>query len=354
MALQFNPYPLEPYLRKEEERRGPDFNQSVSNPILQGLQMLSEQRRQDALLKISQQKEGREAQQFASEYGSPIDPNMMIADPTATVGKSSFMPGGQGQVGTGVSLIDKFNRWKAGGMKVADARGEYMPALGKDERKMFYENANPKPVSDADIELKLARAAYLKRTPAPASNVTPNGKQLPPASILAVNEGKTVARMMPEVEQALQGNSSHFGPAMGRIGQMNPYDTTAQTVDARMRTASQAFGRFMEGGVLRKEDEEKYRKMFPQLSDTPDVAQNKLSIVRRLLAQQYQSMRQSLGDSGYDVSGLGELEIPASIFDGQESTDSPTRQFRSLQEAEGANLPIGTRIMIGGRSATVR
>lgn len=149
------------------------------------------------------------------------------------------------------------------------------------------------------------------------------GKQLPPSNVLAVNEGKSVARMLPEVETALEQNKGIFGPVRGRAGSVNPYDTTAQTVDARMRTASQAFGKFMEGGVLRKEDEEKYRKMFPQLSDTPEVAQNKLSIVRRMLAENYESSRKSLGESGYNVSGLGELEIPPSIFDKEQPAGVP-------------------------------
>lgn len=143
------------------------------------------------------------------------------------------------------------------------------------------------------------------------------GKMLPPATVLSLNEGKAVARMLPEVETALQQSEGIMGPLRGRVGSANPYDTRAQTVDARFRTASQAFGRFMEGGVLRKEDEEKYRKMFPQLSDTPDVGKNKLSIVRRMLAQKYEDDRQTLGRSGYDISGAEALDIPGSLFDGK-------------------------------------
>jgi len=140
-------------------------------------------------------------------------------------------------------------------------------------------------------------------------------KILPPTSVLALNEGKTVARMLPDVEKAIEANLGKFGPVTGRTGSANPYNTEAQTFDARMRTASQAFGRFMEGGVLRKEDEEKYRKMFPQAHDTDDVKINKLSIVRRMLAEKYEDDRRTLGASGYDVSGFEALEVPPSIFD---------------------------------------
>lgn len=139
-------------------------------------------------------------------------------------------------------------------------------------------------------------------------------KRIPAPTILNLNEGKNVGRLLPEVAEAIEANLSIFGPVSGRARGMNPYDARAQTVDARMRTASQSFGRFMEGGVLRKEDEEKYRKMFPQLSDTPEVAKNKLQIVARQLAQKFNDDRQTLGSSGYDVSGVGSLDVPDSIF----------------------------------------
>jgi hypothetical protein len=142
-----------------------------------------------------------------------------------------------------------------------------------------------------------------------------DGRILPANTVMALNEGQAVARMLPDVEKAIMANAGIMGPISGRIKGANPYNTNAQTVDAQFRAASQSFGRFMEGGVLRKEDEEKYRKMFPQFSDKPDVAKNKLAIVRRLLASKYESDRTTMGKSGYDVSGLGTLEIPASLFD---------------------------------------
>jgi len=189
-------------------------------------------------------------------------------------------------------------------------------------------------MQDVDMRLKESEIVKNLREPKPTmSNPGPSmeGKILPPNSVMALNEGKNVARLLPDVEQALQQSEAIMGPVQGRKGSMNPYDTNAQTVDARFRTASQAFGRFMEGGVLRKEDEDKYRKMFPQLSDTPDVARNKLSIVRRMLAQKYEDDRITLGKSGYDVTGFEALSIPASIFDNPASQGS--RRGESLADA---------------------
>lgn len=148
-----------------------------------------------------------------------------------------------------------------------------------------------------------------------------DGKILPASNVVSLNEGQAVSRMLPEVEDALKQNEALFGPVTGRMGAANPYNTQSQTVDAKFRTAAQAFGRFMEGGVLRKEDEEKYRKMFPQLSDTPELAKNKLSIVRRQLAQKYESDRGALGGAGYNIGGAGKLDVPPSIFPQQGGGD---------------------------------
>ena len=69
--------------------------------------------------------------------------------------------------------------------------------------------------------------------------------------------------------------------------------------------------------------------MFPMLSDTYDVAQNKLKIVQKILADKYESDRIALGKSGYDVSGFEQLGIPKSLFKTQPTSFAPQR---SVQE----------------------
>jgi hypothetical protein len=131
-----------------------------------------------------------------------------------------------------------------------------------------------------------------------------NGKRLPADKVLSVNEGNTLPTMLGDVKGMLEKNAPLFGPLSGRMAGLNPYNEQAQTADAQLRTAAQSFGKYMEGGVLRKEDEEKYRKMFPQLSDTPEVARNKMALVERMLAQKQNSNVQALADQGYSTSGL--------------------------------------------------
>jgi hypothetical protein len=71
-----------------------------------------------------------------------------------------------------------------------------------------------------------------------------------------------------------------------------------------VRTARQTIGKLKEGGVLRAEDEVKYAKMLPELTDTPEVARNKIQLVMREMAQKQNDAIAALEAAGYDVSGV--------------------------------------------------
>lgn len=186
MPLQFDPSPYLQVWQQRQQREAEDAQrpQMANQQILQGLQLMADNRRQQQLLDLQKQtlagqneqrlfERGQTELENQYKYGTPIDPNVSVG-----------MSGGQGQsslfgnkpmnVGTGSSLIEQFNKFRAGGMKPAEARPEFMAALGQDERKQFYENANPKEMSEADMELKLARAEYLRR---PQQQKPPNFNQ---------------------------------------------------------------------------------------------------------------------------------------------------------------------------------
>lgn len=142
------------------------------------------------------------------------------------------------------------------------------------------------------------------------------GFKLPPDKVLLVQQGAQLPRQLEDIQNTLATNEGKFDPIKGFFETRNPYSSDSQIIDAQLRAAAQNFGRYMEGGVLRKEDEDKYRKMFPQMTDTKDVAQGKLDIVRRLLTQKHNADIQALSDQGYDVSGFNALqegELPDSL-----------------------------------------
>lgn len=89
------------------------------------------------------------------------------------------------------------------------------------------------------------------------------------------------------------------GPIKG-LSTLSPYATEALDLQAQIDLARQVVGKFLEGGVLRKEDEEKYKKILPTMYDTPEVAQRKL----RNLAIELQNRMAQYEATGY--SGYGQ------------------------------------------------
>lgn len=105
--------------------------------------------------------------------------------------------------------------------------------------------------------------------------------------------------MLPGVITEYEGK---MGPVSGRINAMNEFDVDAQTFNASMKAVAQMVGKAMEGGVLRKEDEEKYRKMLPTIQDTPAVGQNKIQNVMEMLMLQKKTKENTYGGATADFT----------------------------------------------------
>jgi predicted NAD/FAD-dependent oxidoreductase len=104
-----------------------------------------------------------------------------------------------------------------------------------------------------------------------------------------VTDIKSSLNLMGGLGSVIDQYKSVLGPITGRARGINPYDVTAQDFQARMTAVAQVVGKAMEGGVLRKEDTIKYRKILPQITDTPAVAKAKIQNVIELLNQQLSS-----------------------------------------------------------------
>ena len=99
---------------------------------------------------------------------------------------------------------------------------------------------------------------------------------------------------------------------VSRAGAALPFGVTELTgwgADAKARQATidrvkQVIGKALEGGVLRKEDEEKYKKILPIISDAPSVAKAKIDGLEAALAKKRQRSLESLSDAGYDTTAF--------------------------------------------------
>jgi len=212
---------------------------------------------------------------------------------------------------------------------------KYNPQLAMNMQKQLYdekrllENQAYRRSRDEKEDKFRQDTLNLKKVTA-AQKAKQKGK-LSAKDVLNIQQGAQIPKMLQDVKQTLETQKDIFGPIGGRLASWNPYDETAQTVDSQVRASSQAFGRFMEGGVLRKEDEEKYRKMFPNLTDTPEVAKNKLAVVEKLLADKQKGDIDALTKAGYDTSAfeqVQDVQLPKVLTEktpGKESYFNPVK-----------------------------
>jgi len=106
-----------------------------------------------------------------------------------------------------------------------------------------------------------------------------------------------------ELKATIEGKTEMLGPITG-LARFNPY-SSARKLQADVDRVRQTVGKALEGGVLRKEDEDKYKKILATLADTPSTAIYKIdaligSIQRDI--ESYKTLQQGAGRS-LNVSG---------------------------------------------------
>lgn len=95
------------------------------------------------------------------------------------------------------------------------------------------------------------------------------------------------------------------GKVSGNIRKLNPFDDTFKTQQASIDRIRQIVGKALEGGVLRKEDEEKYKKILPTMQDQPEVYRAKVAQLRQMIGddmQQYLALQQQYGKGAGQVA----------------------------------------------------
>lgn len=63
----------------------------------------------------------------------------------------------------------------------------------------------------------------------------------------------------------------------------------------------QVIGKALEEGVLRKEDEIKYEKILPKISDSPQLVKSKIESLDTSLRQRKSTHLDALEDAGFEV-----------------------------------------------------
>jgi hypothetical protein len=201
---------------------------------------------------------------------------------------------------------------KVGGQDVylkpaEDVDKEYKIAQTQLVKKQAGEVGKVDPLKQEQILNYQAQRTLIYANAQKIANETGMGKPLTPTEIDKHAEGASIPNLLNDLKATIKNNEKSFGPVAG-LAKFNPYSEKAATIQSQFKTAAQLVGKYMEGGVLRKEDESKYEKMLPQITDTPAVAQNKIDIVMKLLIDKYNTNVNSLKKQGYNISGLPTFE----------------------------------------------
>jgi hypothetical protein len=89
-----------------------------------------------------------------------------------------------------------------------------------------------------------------------------------------------------ELKKTLEANKEYVGPVAG-LAKYWP-GSKAQVIDADVKLAKQRIGKVLEGGVLRKEDEKKYKDMLADLTNNPATAIGKMDNILKTLGRDIQ------------------------------------------------------------------
>lgn len=100
-------------------------------------------------------------------------------------------------------------------------------------------------------------------------------------------------------------------PISGFFRQFNQYDTEFQNQQADIDRVRQVVGKALEGGVLRKEDEEKYKRILPTMQDTPEVKDAKIKTIMNDLQNRLQAYKSYQAEYG---KGAGQLSDIAAMM----------------------------------------
>lgn len=349
MTLQFNPASY--YGAWKEGRDTSEKNKrggiESANQLGQTLSGIGGDIRQQQMMKLMQQLREQEAQQKNREYnyiyGQPIDPNQMSVSPSQTqnAARSSFMPQGMGQVASPSPLIERFNQWRAGGMPRERAEADFMPALGREERALFYDRANPKPqtnyvIPQIDAQGNLVGTTHLpagtKPTPfaAPQRPLTPPrgglgnsyiNKEIAKAQAEMAETRPLVASSIAEIDRILPLNDKSrggvFGAGIQRAGSMFGIGTDSEefrnTTDV-INTMQGLVSRILKstfGGQLSDSEREYLNEVYGALPKLqPQERKIAMQNVRNMLANKLAASESKFNELSQGIDGRG-MGVPS-------------------------------------------
>lgn len=144
------------------------------------------------------------------------------------------------------------------------------------------------------------------------------------------------------LKQTIQEAEKIIGPVAG-WAKLNPYDANIQQVQGKINLIRQRVGKALEGGVLRKEDEEKYKLILATVNDLPEVALSKIDNIIATLESDNARLLEFLR--------LGGFRVPKSVGKQESNDDGVLDLTKGSAGLATAPKPNGAQFMMrsGGR-----
>lgn len=155
------------------------------------------------------------------------------------------------------------------------------------------------------------------------------GKELNDTAISKISESKSAIGGLKDLRQVLLDNEEFIGPAAG-LQSLNPY-SDARKAQAKIDLVKQRVGKALEGGVLRKEDEEKYKKILATLYDTPDTAIYKVDGVIESVTRDIEEFVNANRLAGRNVTGQS-TALPSPPPSGQKRVYAKNRSTGAVEK----------------------
>lgn len=126
------------------------------------------------------------------------------------------------------------------------------------------------------------------------------GKPLSEGAITKLSDSRSAVGALRDLREVLKANEQYIGPLSG-LQAVNPY-SEARKAQANIDLVRQRVGKALEGGVLRKEDEEKYKKILATLTDVPSTAIYKVDQLVDTLTRDIETFTEEQKKAGRRVS----------------------------------------------------
>lgn len=150
------------------------------------------------------------------------------------------------------------------------------------------------------------------KTPRTTVNVN-TGKPVGEDAVNRIAEMRQGVAALDDLKAAIKANPDALGvvsgsvlqtPLAGQLAQRAGLFKGAAQLIPKIKLVKQKVGKALEGGVLRKEDEEKYRDILATPEDMPDVALGKIMGLADRLTEDLNIYLKTQGQGGRDVSKL--------------------------------------------------